>query len=296
MKYSQSRRILRIAAATLLCLILTGLVASWCVAGALIAPSPRVVGDAPADLHATSIAIPSDSGSTLRGWHTQGEVGKGVVVLLHGIRGSRLAMVDRARWLGGLGYSTVMIDFQAHGESPGENITVGHLEKYDVRAAVDFARREHPNEPIGVIGVSLGGASALLASPLNIDALVLESVYNDIGDAIRNRVGARLGPLAPLPVSLLLLQLRPRLGISPSELRPIDHIAEAGCPVFVVSGTTDVHTTKSDTEALFARAVAPKELWLVEGAAHVDLLNYSSEAYRERIGGFLARHFQTPKG
>ncbi|MEZ6086790.1 MAG: alpha/beta fold hydrolase [Pirellulaceae bacterium] len=202
------------------CLIVAGLIAPWFVAGALVAPSPRVVGDPPRELNATAFTLNSDSGSLISGWHTQPNTSNGVIVLLHGIRGSRLSMLDRARMLHDAGYATVMIDLQAHGESPGEVITVGYLEQHDVRAAVEFARREHPNEPIGVIGVSLGGAAALLASPLNIDALVLESVYPNIHDAIHNRVAAKLGPLSSIPAALLLIQLQPRLGISSTGFAP----------------------------------------------------------------------------
>ena len=174
---------LRIATITVLFLTIAGLIASWIAAGVLVAPCPSAIGDPPADLNATAFTLNSESGSMISGWHTQPEHSNGVIVLLHGIRGSRLSMVDRARLLHNHGYATVLIDLQAHGESSGDTITVGHLEKHDVRAAVEFARHEHPNERIGVIGVSLGGAAAVLASPLDIDALAIESVYSNITDA-----------------------------------------------------------------------------------------------------------------
>ena len=291
MKKTWLGRILRITVAIMVTVFLAGLGLSWYVAGALIAPSPHEIGDAPEDFSAASIVITSASGSTIHGWHSKGEAGKGVIVLLHGIRANRLAMLPRARWLDSLGYSTVLIDLQAHGESSGAHITVGYLEQHDVRAAVEFARTEHPNEPIGVIGLSLGGASALLASPLDIDALVLEAVYPDIGDAVHNRVAARIGPFAPVASKVLLLQLGPRLGISPADLRPIEHIADVTCPVFVIGGTADFHTRPEETEALFSRATEPKALWLVDGAAHVDMMNFAPTEYRERVAGFFEQHF-----
>lgn len=257
-----------------------------------MAPRPRVVGDPPHELNAIAFTVNSDSGSLISGWNTQPNSHSGVIVLLHGIRGSRLSMLDRARMLHDADYATVMIDLQAHGESPGDAITVGYLEQHDVRAAVEFARREYPNEPIGVIGVSLGGAAALLASPLDIDALVLESVYPNFHDAVHNRVAAKLGPLSSIPASLLLIQLQPRLGVSPTDLRPIDHILDIGCPVFIASGTEDLHTTESETRALFAAAPEPKQLWLVDGAVHVDLHRKKPLGYRERIVGFLDRHLR----
>ena len=156
------RLIIRRAAIATSSLIVVGLAVSWFVAGALVAPSPCLIGDPPRELMATAFNVDSESGSTIYGWHTHPNTSNGVIVLLHGIRGSRLSMLDRARMLHAAGYATVMIDLQAHGESTGDVITVGHLEQHDVRAAVEFARSEHPNEPIGVLGVSLGGAAALL--------------------------------------------------------------------------------------------------------------------------------------
>ena len=185
-----------------------------------------------------------------------------------------------------------MIDLQAHGESLGEHITIGYLEQHDVRAAVEYARQHHPEEPIGVVGVSLGGAATLLASPLEIDALVLESVYPNIHDAIHNRVAAKLGMLSFIPAEILLMQLKPRLGIAPAQLRPIDYISQVDCPLFLVSGSDDLHTTAHETEQMYALAQQPKELWLVDDAAHVDLYDASPEEYQQRVIRFFNRHLR----
>jgi uncharacterized protein len=280
-------------AASVFCGLLIGFLASWFVAGKLVESRPQKIGSPPADLRAALISLQSESGATISGWHIQADNSRGVIVLLHGIRGSRLSMLERARFLNSAGYSIVMIDLQGHGESSGEQITIGHLEKHDAKAAVEFARKQHPKEPIGVIGVSLGGASALLASPLGIDALVIESVYADIESAINNRVAARLGPLSAIPAWLLLMQLEPRLGIEKSQLRPIDHVPEIGCPVLVISGTEDLHTTAEETKRMYEAAQKPKELWLVDGAAHVDLLAAATTEYVSRVKRFLDKHLRT---
>lgn len=286
---SKRRRIFQWALRVLLLLFVVGLVSSWYVAKALVAASPREVS-APHDLPMEEFSIPSDSGSTIAGWHLPGD-GDGVIVLLHGIRGTRSSMVPRARMFGEAGYSVVMIDLQAHGESPGEVTTLGHLERHDVRAAVAYAKRLHPREPVAVIGASLGGAAALLASPLEIEALILESVYPTIDSAVHNRVANQLGPhLGWLPAELLLVQLEPRLGVAPEELRPVDRIAGVGCPVLVLSGNDDAHTTAEDTDRLFSRAREPKELWIIPGVAHEDLFAKRKADYRVRVMGFLSEH------
>jgi alpha-beta hydrolase superfamily lysophospholipase len=255
----------------------------------LAAPVPVAIGAPPADLRTEAVEIPSASGSRLRGWLCPVSGSRGVVVLMHGVRANRLSMVDRARFLTRAGYSALLFDFQAHGESPGEHITFGFLESRDARAAVELVRRRFPGQPVAAIGSSLGGASAVLADPpLGLDALVLESVYPAVGVATENRLRIRFGPLGPPLAPLLLAQLRPRLGISPAALRPIDHVGGVGCPVFVLGGTEDRHTPPGETRALFAKAREPKRLWLVPGAAHVDLHGFARAEYERRILEFLA--------
>jgi fermentation-respiration switch protein FrsA (DUF1100 family) len=158
-----------------------------------------------------------------------------------------------------------------------------------VAAAVAHIRQEKPTHRIGVIGRSLGGAAALLGSPLGIDALVLESVFPTVEEAVYDRLQMRLGPLASVAAPLLLWQVEPRLGIPCADLRPIDCISMAGCPVLVISGTADEHTTIAETRRLFAAAAEPKELVEFEGVAHVDLLAADSALYEESVIRFLRR-------
>jgi alpha/beta superfamily hydrolase len=291
------RPILWIAAALLL-IVASGVVAAVLVVGfVLSAPARAVIGSPPPDLHAETVTIPSKSGATLRGWFVVGRRGGGAVVLMHGIHSNRLSMVRRARLLNATGFSVFLFDFQAHGESTGARITFGHLEAEDAGSAVAFVRARLPNERIGAIGTSLGGAAALLGPhPLPVNALVLESVYSDIALAITNRLRAVMGPsfggiVAPGLEYLFELLLPPVLGVK-VDLRPIDHIAEIGAPIFVASGTSDDRTTIAETTAMFARAKDPKFFWRVAGARHVDLEAFAPDEYRNRVLPFLVESLQ----
>src|SRR6266581_4724905 len=120
----------------------------------LTAPAPSAVGPPPRDLAAESVVFRSDSGSELRGWFILSEPGRPAIVLMHGIRANRLSMTSRARFLRAAGYSVLLFDFQAHGESPGAHMTFGHLEAYDARAALKFVHERLPGIPVGAIGSS----------------------------------------------------------------------------------------------------------------------------------------------
>jgi alpha-beta hydrolase superfamily lysophospholipase len=205
-------------------------------------------------------------------------------------------MVDRARVLNAAGYSTLLIDFQGTGESPGDAITFGWRERLDVLAAVQALQQALPDEPIGIIGVSLGGAATLLAAPtLEVQGVVLEAVYPSIDVAVQNRLRMRFGSLGVALSPLLLAQLHPRLGVRPSDLKPVDRIALLRCPVLVIGGTADRHTTVADTQRLYAAAVEPKDLWLIPNAAHVDYLRAAGDAYRQRVLAFFDHALRSPR-
>jgi alpha-beta hydrolase superfamily lysophospholipase len=268
---------------------------SYLAAWRLSRAMPAHVGEAPADLGARDISFTSDSGATIRGWLAPAREGGAAVLLLPAVRANRTAMISRARLLRAAGYSTLLIDFQATGESTGRVITFGWRERLDVRAAVRFLRRESPGRPVGIIGTSLGGAAALLAAPpLDVQAIVLEAVYPDFAQAVVNRLAMRVGPAAQL-VSVPLLSLaHRRLGATAAELRPIDHINTLTCPVLVMAGAEDRHTTLQETQALFAAARAPKDLWIVPGVAHADLLDATGDDYRDHVLQFLAANLRMP--
>src|ERR1039457_1100485 len=267
-----------------------GAIFVWSMGSIFIAPSNRPIGNPPASLHAQPVEFSSASGAMIHGWLVAGQPGKGVVILMHGVHANRLSLVARAEFLSRAGYSVLLFDFQGHGESIAKTITFGFLESRDASAAVKFVREKFPGEKIGVIGISLGAASALLAEPpLPVSALVLESSYPTIYQATEDRMAIRFGFLGKLVTPLQICQLQPRLGIGLDDLKPILHAAKITVPKFFIAGTADCDTTMPESRALFAAAVKPKQIWLLAGVAHVDMHAFAKAEYERRIFEFLAK-------
>jgi len=257
----------------------------------LVAPVPMRIGPIPTDLSGKNVEFPNASGGSNHGWFIPGIPGKGGIILMHRIRSNRLEMLDRARFLRNAGYSVLLFDFQAHGDSPGNKITFGYLESKDAQAALDYIRSQLPSEPIGAIGVSLGGAAALLTeSPLLVNALILEAVYPTIEEALENRIAIRLGSLAPALAPLLVWQISLQLGVRPEQLRPIDHIRKVQTPILIIAGTDDQHTTLLQSRRLFETALEPKEFWPIAGARHVNFHQYAGPDYERRVLEFFRRY------
>lgn len=158
-----------------------------------------------------------------------------------------------------------------------------------MQAAAGWLRARLPGERMGAIGVSLGGAAALLGD-LELEAWVLESVYPSIDLAIGNRLGRFLGPVGWAMSPLLTQQCWLRYGVGPGALRPIDHIGRIRSSKLLIAGSLDPHKPLHESKARFAAARGQKELWVVEGAGHVDLYDFATVAYQQRLLAFLGGH------
>src|SRR5215831_15323111 len=235
------------------------------------APAPVAVGSPPTDLPIESVSIESKSGSRLAGWLIHGQSKGGAVLLMHGVRANRREMLGRTRLLYKHGFSVLLFDFQAHGESPGRSITFGYLESMDARAAFEYLQRAVPGERVGIIGTSLGGAATILADPpIEADAMVLEAVFASFRSAVENRLAIKLGEAGRVLAPMLLWQIKLRLGFDPQSLQPSDSIARLHVPLLLIAGAADRHATLAEMNQLYAQANEPKQLWVIAGAKHVD--------------------------
>jgi pimeloyl-ACP methyl ester carboxylesterase len=104
----------------------------------LTGPASTAVESLSSDFPVESVRIPLDNGSRVHGWLAKGAQGGGVVLLVHSVRSNRLEMLSRGRFLNKQGYGVLLIDLQAHGETPGKRITFGLRESDDVEAAITF--------------------------------------------------------------------------------------------------------------------------------------------------------------
>jgi fermentation-respiration switch protein FrsA (DUF1100 family) len=252
-------------------------------------PSPSFV--APARLPAVDLRLRSRDGLILAATYRPGRRPNSPgVLLLHGNGASRAAMADNAAWLAGRGYAVLAIDFRGHGQSASAPHSFGLYEGRDAAAAFDWLRRQQRNAPVAVIGASLGGAAALLGEkgPLPADAMILQAVYPDIRNAVRNRIASVATPVGGfLFEPLLSYQSLPRFGVARDRLSPIAALRHYRGPVLIVGGGRDRYTPPAETRAMFDAAPGRRSLWIAPDLGHARTSDIVSEEYRRRVLAFL---------
>jgi uncharacterized protein len=191
------------------------------------------------------------------------------------------------RFLREAGYSTLAVDFQAHGESTGDLITLGRLESLDARLALACMRARLPGEPVAVLGVSMGGSAALIGPPIDADAVIVESGGPSFADGVSNRLTLAIGPIGRLLAPFMLGAMRIAAGSDASTLRPIDGIVRLHKPIFVMTGADDQKTRLPRRANHSPQPIRRSATGKRPGAQHWDLSFAGGPAYRERLLDFL---------
>lgn len=281
-------------------LLLVGLCVIW-GAGSMLSRSTNSQV-APATWPAIDVTFAAADGSSIAGTYRAGRrANSPAILLLHGNGASRAAMTANARWLSEQGFATLAIDFRGHGESSAADHSFGWFEARDAHAAIAWLKRRQSGARVGVIGVSLGGAAALIGEhgPVPADAYVLQAVYPDIRRAIHNRLSMRLGSiLATVIEPLFSYQALLRQGVSPDALSPIRGVSGVRSPVLVIGGAADGRTPPVETRAMFvaARHAPARSVWIIPGQDHDAVTTEESAAYRARISAFFTQILDAPGG
>jgi len=240
----------------------------------------------------------SRDGTGLFGLLLPGREGYPGLVLCHGYFRSLAEPLEVGLRLNQAGYHILLFDFRGCGRSGGRFTTIGYKETWDVLAAVGLMKSRLGPAPIGVLGISMGAAAAIMAAAqtLDIAALVADSPYAHLEGVMRKR----LPELAPLRwmvpfgwLSVLIGQLLS--GCRLNSIRPVDHVGRLSPrPVLFIYGQRDSYIPPDQPCGLFAAAGEPKTMWVAPGSDHAVARLDHPEEYVRQVLGFFDRHLLGP--
>jgi len=162
----------------------------------------------------------------------------------------------------------VTLDIRGHGDSGGA-FTWGVREPEDVATVAAALRRTY--DRVGGLGFSFGGHHVGLAAALHhsFDAVALVAAPRNLFLLDHNFLTGGLLRSAPLILRRRRRRTRVALPLRPPTAlaRVVDRIAP---PLLVVHGSADWLIPPSHAQSLFARAVEPKSLLLIDRGLHAE--------------------------
>lgn len=250
-----------------------------------------------ASLNATreDFLVRADDGILLRGWkvkpaHPNGDW----VLLLHGRSHNRSVMLPYAEFLLAAGYSVVMMDARAHGNSGGSMSMYGEREIFDIQVIVKSIESTERVIHLFALGESMGAAVSLQSAALvrQIDGVVAEGPFRNLREVTFDYAGlqqsAFLGKTLFRPAALVAVWIAQKQGgFSFEDISPEKAVAVRPFPILLICGASDRKIPCRHSEAIFNSAIGPKGLWNVPATGHEQAIKTSPAEFQRHVLNFF---------
>jgi pimeloyl-ACP methyl ester carboxylesterase len=267
---------------------------------ALVAIPERAIHPQPSELTADPSSVglafedfvisPADQPLQLKGWVMPASQPRAVLVFIHGGGSNRTSSffgsLNFYRAMVGQGLSVVAIDLRNHGASgsDGRGLQFGRTEKFDARAAIDWARRRYPGLPAFAMGISMGGATLIQAAHdgAKLNGLILLDSVLDSRDTFKQGAWVQTG-LPPAVFALSAWAATAFHGLPSGGEQALQRATMLKLPILAMQDPGD-----PVARARYSRELAQRNhhvtLWLAPtiDPAHPDL------AFKERWGTHVA--------
>lgn len=221
------------------------------------------------------------------------------VICFHGYTGEGLSNhIAIADYFLKHGYAILLPDARAHGESEGEYIGFGCLDRQDALGWVKWLIAECGQDiRIMLHGTSMGGATVLMTSGLNLPANV-RGIVSDCGFTSPKEVFTHvLNHMYHLPAFPAIQGadfLNKRFaGYGMDECNAKYEVRKAKVPILFIHGSADTFVPCSMCHEIYENCSSPKRKLIVEGAAHAESYYKDMDAYEKALDEFAMEIFKT---
>ncbi|MBR5515273.1 MAG: alpha/beta hydrolase [Clostridia bacterium] len=220
--------------------------------------------------------------------------GAPVAIMVHGYRSSSSHDSGGAyRMFTERGYNVLIPDQRTHGESEGHTITFGVKERYDIARWVEYtANRFGKDTPIVLMGVSMGAATVMMCSDLelqgNVKGIIADCGYTSPKDIISRvmKENMKLPPSIFYPLVKVSAQFFG--GFDPDKASPITSVKDSRYPILFIHGDADSFVPYYMSEKLFEQCTSKKMFLGVKGADHGISFIIGEKEYLEAVDRFLS--------
>lgn len=190
------------------------------------------------------------------------------------------------------GYNMLLVDERAHGESEGEYIGFGCLDRMDALEWIRWTVK-HCGEDGKILlhGISMGGATVLMTSGLELPSQV-KGIVSDCGFTSAKEVFTHvLHSMYHLPafpmIQIASLTNKKKAGYGLDDCNAAREVRNAKVPVLLIHGSADTFVPSSMCETIYENCASEKKMLIVEGAAHAESYYKDMEAYEKALSEFI---------
>lgn len=262
-------------------------------------------------LKSEKLILKTEDTLNVAAYEVKSEKPKAVVIFISGIHNpSVTAFYGHAKMLKENGFASILLEMRAHGESEGNLISLGYKEVLDVKAVVNYIKKnnDYKDVPIVVHGVSMGGATAInsIGEIKEIDGLISMSAFSSWEDVTYdNMVNMKMPKaIAYVEKPFVKAYTTVKYGISTFNITPEKEIKKLGNrPALIMHSSKDSQVPYESFKRILKNTPKHVETLTREGDFHfmIKPLSTSSDdsflkpekdiEYRDTILNFLNKNF-----
>lgn len=234
-----------------------------------------------------------ENGLRLHALYANCEKARGTVVLVHGYTDNALRMMMLGQvYHDSLHYNILAPEHVRHGQSEGDAIQMGWLDRLNVERWIGVAERMWRGTPIYLHGISMGAATVMMCSGDSLPAAVkgiiedcgYTSVWDEFASELQNQFGLPIHPL--MDVTSWLCDLR--YGWNFKEASALEQVRKSTLPMLFIHGGNDSFVPTEMVHPLYeAKEKGHKQIWIAPGSAHARSFMDHPEEYLHQMRSFI---------
>lgn len=246
------------------------------------------------------VRVNGQDGTILRGTYIENRHDSHkTVILIHGLYQNRSMCLPYMEVYRRLGYNILLIDLRGHGESEGAHTEWGIREIDDLAMWCQWLRNRDEQMSIGLHGVSLGAAMALLYAGSeygkDLSFVVADSSYGNIISLGREKLWQASGDkraiwsydlLDPFFQAAMFYHTHKTV----SSLEPAQAVKRMKMPVLFLHGSDDALVPVKTAKSLYDNCTSPKkELYIFADSPHAVGIETDRSEYLRVVSRFIEK-------
>ena len=236
--------------------------------------------------------IESEDGLKLHGtWFPVGDKKK-TVICFHGYTSQGMNdYIGLSGYYLKHGYSMLLVDERAHGQSEGEYIGFGCLDRKDAMGWLDWVLEEC-GEDVQILlhGTSMGGSTVLMASglelPPQVKGIVSDCAFTSPKDVFTH-VLHTMYHLPAFPMIQIVDRVnKKKAGYGLDECNAAREVQKATVPILFIHGESDTFVPTRMCKEIYDNCASTKQILTVPGAAHAESYYKDTAAYEQALDSF----------
>ena len=220
---------------------------------------------------------------------------QGTAIVVHGYGDNHLVFLYLVRmYRDDFNYNVLFPDLQYHGYSEGDHLQMGWNDRLDLEKWIEVAHGIFRDDFMVLHGVSMGGATVMMASgdplPGYVRAFVEDCGYSSVYIQFNNNRKMSFRFIPPDVLQSASLVTRNRYGWGFWQASSLKQLDKCDRPMLFIHGDADDFVPFDNLQKNFdAKIHGYKEMWAVPGALHANSYARYPEEYKRRVHDFLQK-------